>query len=151
MNFLWIFQLFFFFIKWLNWSDLKLDSALIVVTLAHGDVVWRSLPLNLAHCVRVLERAPLQGNLWSSCDDQWSWQGWWQIWCTSWSLWITIAQCVKGGGVRKMFFSEKTLGLFWSIGPSYWMFILEVHVWVTGNKIMAPKRPFLAIFGNIWP
>ena len=29
------------------------------------------------------------------------------------------AQCVKGGGVRKMFFSEKTKGLFWLIGSSY--------------------------------
>ena len=53
----------------LNGTDLKLDSALIVVTLAHGDVVWRSLPLNLAHCVRVLERAPLQDNLWSLLGD----------------------------------------------------------------------------------
>ena len=61
------------------------------------------------------------------------------------------AQCVKGGGVRKMFFSEKTKGLFWSIGSSYWMFNLEVHVSVTGNKIMAKKQPFLAIFCNIWP
>ena len=61
------------------------------------------------------------------------------------------AQCVKGGGVRKMFFSEKTKGLFWSIWSSYWMFNLGVHVWVTVNKIMAKKRPFLAIFSNIWP
>ena len=58
---------------------------------------------------------------------------------------------VLKGGVRKMFFSEKTKGLFWSIGSSYWMFNLEVHVSVTGNKIMAKKQPFLAIFGNIWP
>ena len=67
---------------------------------------------------------------------------------------ITPAQCVKGGeggGVRKMFFSEKTKGLFWSIGSSYWMFNLEVHVSVMGNKIMAKKQPFLAIFGNVWP
>ena len=38
------------------------------------------------------------------------------------------AQCVKGGGVRKMFFSETTKGLFWSIGSSYWMFNLGVHI-----------------------
>ena len=62
-----------------------------------------------------------------------------------------VTQCVKGEGVRKIFFSEKTKGLFWSIGSSYWMFNLEVHVSVTGNKIMAKKQPFLAIFGNIWP
>ena len=41
---------------------------------------------------------------------------------------VPITQCVKGGGVRKMFFSEKTKGLFWSIGSSYWMFNLEVHI-----------------------
>ena len=64
---------------------------------------------------------------------------------------VLHTQCVKGGGVRKMFFSETTKGLFWSIGSSYWMFNLEVHVSVTGNKIMAKKQPFLAIFGNIWP
>ena len=62
-----------------------------------------------------------------------------------------LTQCVKGGGVRKMFFSETTKGLFWSIGSSYWMFNLEVRSWVTGNKIMAKKRPILAIFGNMRP
>ena len=41
---------------------------------------------------------------------------------------VFITQCVKGGGVRKMFFSETTKGLFWSIGSSYWMFNLEVHI-----------------------
>ena len=54
---------------------------------------------------------------------------------------------LKGRGVRKMFFSETTKGLFWSIGSSYWMFNLEVHIWVTGNKIMAKKWLFLAKSG----
>ena len=30
------------------------------VTMGHGDVVQRSLPLDLAHRARVFERAPLQ-------------------------------------------------------------------------------------------
>ena len=30
-----------------------------------------------------------------------------------------VHSVLKGGGVRKMFFSEKTKGLFWSIGSSY--------------------------------
>ena len=41
-------------------SHLKLDPALVVVALAHGDVVGGSLPLDLAHLLRMLERAPLQ-------------------------------------------------------------------------------------------
>ena len=59
-----------------------------------------------------------------------------------------VTQCVKGEGVRKIFFSEKTKGFFWSIWSNYWMFNLGFHVWVTGNKIMAKKRPFLVIFGH---
>ena len=48
------------------------------------------------------------------------------------SLFLAISQTLhsvlKGGGVRKMFFSETTKGLFWSIGSSYWMFNLGVHI-----------------------
>ena len=39
-----------------------------------------------------------------------------------------VHSVLKGGGVRKMFFSETTKGLFWSIGSSYWMFNLGVHI-----------------------
>ena len=42
-------------------SHLEFDPALVVVAGAHGDVVGGSLPLDLAHLLRVLERAPLQG------------------------------------------------------------------------------------------
>ena len=48
-------------------SHLKLDPALVVVAGAHGDVVGGSLPLDLAHLLRVLERAPLK-NQESVCD-----------------------------------------------------------------------------------
>ena len=41
-------------------SHLKFDPALVVVALAHGDVVGGSLPLDLAHLLRMLECAPLQ-------------------------------------------------------------------------------------------
>ena len=51
-------------------TDLELDPALKIVTLIHGDVVLlepvRLPPLDLAHPVRVFERAPLQGNILSS-------------------------------------------------------------------------------------
>ena len=53
---------------------------------------------------------------------------------------LQIDAVLKGGG--GMFDFEKPKDSFWSI---------EVHVGVLGNKIMAQKRPFSAIFGNIWP
>ena len=47
-------------------TDLELDPALKVVTLIHGDVVLlepvRPPPLELAHPVRVFERAQLLDN-----------------------------------------------------------------------------------------
>ena len=75
----------------------------------------------------------------------------WESAALSWYLSGLHYVLKGGGGIRKMFYSEKPKDLLWSIGSSYWLFNLGVHVGVMEKQIMAkngPFWPFVTIFSN---